>query len=333
MTTLTANSKKRLVGVGACYLDTILSVPHFVAEDEKLRASNIVRRRGGNCPNTLEVLQQLLASDDSVAVALNLISTLPESSSPAVQEIRSSLGAAVSTDTCIYRHGQSEPASSYIIKSLATGSRTIINYNALEEMKYDEFVQKSRSLDSGSEGMWYHFEGRIPDVTLRCIQYLRSATPRTTISVEVEKPGREGLQDLVPLVDVVFYSKSWAQSNGYKSAEECVLAQARVAPNALLLCCTWGEMGASALEPYKSKSICESAPAFKFADGRPIVDTVGAGDTFIAGILYSYISGHRDWTLQRRLGFANELAGRKVTQEGFAGLAQLVHVRHSGKYE
>lgn len=30
------------------------------------------------------------------------------------------------------------------------------------------------------------------------------------ISVEVEKPGREGLERLVAEADVVFYSKSWA---------------------------------------------------------------------------------------------------------------------------
>ncbi len=50
---------KYLVAVGAVYVDTILSVPHYPIEDEKLRATEIVRRRGGNCPNTLEVVAQL----------------------------------------------------------------------------------------------------------------------------------------------------------------------------------------------------------------------------------------------------------------------------------
>jgi ketohexokinase len=31
------------------------------------------------------------------------------------------------------------------------------------------------------------------------------------ISVEVERPGREGLEALAAEADVVFYSKSWAQ--------------------------------------------------------------------------------------------------------------------------
>ncbi|KAL8671626.1 MAG: hypothetical protein Q9168_003877 [Polycauliona sp. 1 TL-2023] len=63
----------------------------------------------------------------------------------------------------------------------------------------------------GEEMYWCHFEGRIPDVTLQSIQYLRQRFPNVLISVEVEKPARDGLQDLAALADVVFYSKSWAQ--------------------------------------------------------------------------------------------------------------------------
>ncbi len=43
------------------------------------------------------------------------------------------------------------------------------------------------------------------------MRYLRQQHPNVKISVEVEKPAREGLQDLAALADIVFYSKSWAQ--------------------------------------------------------------------------------------------------------------------------
>lgn len=49
------------------------------------------------------------------------------------------------------------------------------------------------------------------------------------------------------------------------------------------------------------------------------MDTVGAGDTFIAGMLYGWIV-QKTWGINERLAFANELAGRKVYQEGFKGL-------------
>lgn len=54
-------------------------------------------------------------------------------------------------------------------------------------------------------------QGRIPDQTLDCIRLLRSVLPQAQISVEVEKPGREGLRELAAEADVVFYSRSWAE--------------------------------------------------------------------------------------------------------------------------
>lgn len=55
--------------------------------------------------------------------------------------------------------------------------------------------------------------------------------------------------------------------------------------------------------------------------------TIGAGDTFTAGILYSFLAHDRDWTLSQKLGFSSELAGRKVIQEGFKGLGSLMRDR------
>lgn len=46
--------------------------------------------------------------------------------------------------------------------------------------------------------------------------------------------------------------------------------------------------------------------------------TIGAGDTFVAGMLYAL---HADgWSPGERLEFAVGLATRKVHREGFAGL-------------
>jgi ketohexokinase len=69
-------------------------------------------------------------------------------------------------------------------------------------------------------------KGRLPETTLRCIRYLRLVTSGSTISVEVEKPGREGLVELAAEADVVFYSRSWAESRGYTTPEACLRAEA-----------------------------------------------------------------------------------------------------------
>jgi ketohexokinase len=47
--------------------------------------------------------------------------------------------------------------------------------------------------------------------------------------------------------------------------------------------------------------------------------TIGAGDTFIAGMLYAWLC-QENWNLAKKIQFANRVAGMKVGQEGFSGL-------------
>lgn len=135
----------------------IIRTPHYPGEDEKLRASSISRRRGGNCPNTLEVLQQLVAENPAAKeTSLNLIAILPAQSSVASRQIREAFEPRVSLSHCIYREQFQEPASSYIFKSEASGSRTIVNYNELPEMTLEEFTSITDRLRV--QDAWYHFE-------------------------------------------------------------------------------------------------------------------------------------------------------------------------------
>jgi ketohexokinase len=81
---------------------------------------------------------------------------MPCSSSPATRQIQSSLGPGVDFSHCLYRESSSEAPSSYIIRSLATGSRTIVNYNELADMTGDEFSKAADNLSG--EALVYHFE-------------------------------------------------------------------------------------------------------------------------------------------------------------------------------
>ncbi len=181
----TQEYKTRVIVVGACYLDTILrfvkiryargftvsfppSVPFYPAEDEKLRASSLAHRRGGNGPNTLEVLQHLVGGYGGKP-SLSLCSVLPSATSLAAEQIRQSLSPHVDLSCCIYRSDQTEAASSYIIRSLATGSRTIVNHNSLPEMTVDEFQAAAAQVTE--EACWFHFE--VPYQQERFTRYRR----------------------------------------------------------------------------------------------------------------------------------------------------------------
>ena len=70
-----------------------------------------------------------------------------------------------------------------------------------------------------------------------------------------------------------------------------------------------------------SKLSSESQDPWKKSESMLIrISPIGAGDTFIAGMLYALNRKRKDWDLSRKLAFANRVAGMKVSQEGFAGL-------------
>ena len=160
-------------------------MPHFPEEDSKLRATSLQVRRGGNCPNTLEALQRLLdlhwarrseeigidgGSDRTAACGIrpHLITCLPSTQSPAYDTIAKSLMSSsqdgergpppIDLTSCILRTPH-DAAGSYIIRSEATGTRTVVNYNGLDEMTAVEFMEAAhRFVSNGGEDVWFHFE-------------------------------------------------------------------------------------------------------------------------------------------------------------------------------
>ncbi|KAH8179606.1 hypothetical protein LIA77_01125 [Sarocladium implicatum] len=186
-------------------------VPFFPSEDSKLRATSSTTRVGGNCPNSIQVLRQLFSSLPASPndVILHLISCLPARSSPASHRIASTLATDLtkhgrlnsnntepketscgrtSLEHCIYREDHTEPASSYILRSTSTGTRTIINYNSLPEMSVAEFKERVLKFDPHDQ-TWWHFEViELPrryyktwtSVMSRCISHIGRLLTRTS---------------------------------------------------------------------------------------------------------------------------------------------------------
>ncbi|KAF3050762.1 hypothetical protein E8E11_009806 [Didymella keratinophila] len=340
----TAPRTQRLICVGAVYMDTILSVPQFPQEDTKLRATKVERRRGGNTANALEVFTQLLPRqgdrDESTYTSEQyLLTVLPEYLSEDSKAVMLSL-PGISSELCLFRKDERLAASSYIIQSAQNQTRTIVSANPLDEMTLEEFKKGVAPLIDdpkiGKDDVWIHFEGRIPEVILPCVNWLRETygyKEKIKISLECEKPDRVGLKDIVPLVDLVFYSKIWAEAH-YEG--ECSLKDNAVPartfldtqldithPEAILVC-TWGAGTCVAMRKGTNQEpIISEAPAWRPSRNydATVTDTVGAGDTFTAGMVYGMFV-QKGWNMDQRLNFANELAGRKVYQEGFKGLGE-----------
>lgn len=121
---------------------------------------------------------------------------------------------------------------------------------------------------------------------------------------------RADIETLAPLVDVVLWSRPYAEAKGYGSAEE-LLTGARDHASRELMTCTWGAAGAWILDARGEINHC---PAFT---PERVVDTIGAGDVFNAGMIASLSKG---LDAVGALRFATQLAGKKVAMLGFAGL-------------
>ncbi|XP_031591159.1 ketohexokinase isoform X11 [Oreochromis aureus] len=166
---------------------------------------------------------------------------------------------------------------------------------------------------------WIHWEGRNAEEQVKMIQQVEqynSMLPqqqKITISVEIEKT-RKPLYQLFPHGDVVFVSKDVARDFGFESAEAALKGlYSRVKQGAVLIC-AWAEKGADALGP---DGVIIHSDAFP---PESLVDTLGAGDTFNAAVIYTLSKGG---SLQDALTFGCRVAGRKCGFHGYDSISKV----------
>ncbi|KAF9380608.1 hypothetical protein CPB97_008249 [Podila verticillata] len=301
-----------------------MHVHHFPGEDTKQRAERVEQRRGGNAANSAEVLGQdprakvwYMSSMPSQVASRVLLRALEENK--------------VNTDACVFHSSQHTPPQAYIISAGNTGTRTIISHSTLPDITFAEFAKKfdMECLKMNSDisqpacpYRWIHFEGRGLEVEkmidhVEAVYVRQNWRQKLTISVEFEKGDRPGIASLLKKADVCFFSRLYAETLGFDRPEFFLSSVADFCkPTATLFCC-WGSLGAVGLH-------LESGTRFSSSAGNigAAVDTVGAGDTFIAGIILAL--GVRGYDIGRGLRFACELASQKCSQYGFKRLLQAI---------
>ncbi|MDG4868407.1 PfkB family carbohydrate kinase [Guyparkeria sp. 1SP6A2] len=286
----------KLLGVGIATLDIINELDHYPDEDSEQRALAQRVELGGNVANSLRVLRQFGHPCDFAGV----LSDDPDGRR--IADLLDRYGIATRHAHTVDR---GHAPTSYITLNRTSGSRTIVHYRDLPEYDLGSFM----GIDvTGYD--WLHFEARACDETAAMLALARAQLVDQPISLEVEKE-RPHLDQLWSFPDVIFFSAAFARGRGFADPQ-AFLTQAREwAPQALFVL-GWGAEGAWLSRPGQENH--EHVPA------RPItavVDSIGAGDTLIAGFIHARSRGQG---ALEALECAVRLAERKIQQPGFAGL-------------
>jgi len=285
-----------IIGVGIAAVDIVNITSGYPEEDQEVRAVAHSMRRGGNITNTLVVLSQLghhcqwlgtMADDVNSQVIIDDLVT-----------------HGIDYSHCPRMVDSTSPTS-YITLNQNNGSRTIVHYRDLPELSDEYFHELPLT-----EVDWIHFEGRNCPATRAMINRVRQQSRTIPLSVEIEKP-RDQLELLFDTADCYFFSRAFAHTQQFATAEELLCHFRSLNPNALLIC-TWGADGAYAMDGDKLIHV-----AAVHID--KVVDSIGAGDTFIAGFIDAQLkSSNIDTALQ----FACQLASHKCTMQGFTNLTK-----------
>lgn len=346
----------RVLVAGNVVMDNIFDVETYPREDTGQRALDARKSLGGHAGTVSRVLAQLQGARTYVS----FVGTVPTVEDPDTAHAISTFKAE-SVDTSLLDEvgGRALPTSC-ILLSLDTGARTIVSTrHGVRELSVAHFTEAAHRAFAEEQDQgklrWCHLECRQdPSVMLKMAEAWRAAGPQDDVcrplSLEVARPTwtPEALLPLFRTSDYVFLSQEFVQGHAAELLAGQQLAAAEVAVRAVasgmplawdpkqhtaalalrtlagrigasktVLVCLWGAVGSFALDVATGSHCFE--PAVRVDH---VVESAHAGDTFIAAFIHASL---RRPDVRTALRCGSSVAGRKVSQVGFADLVKALH--------
>ncbi|XP_065362267.1 ketohexokinase-like [Calliphora vicina] len=304
-------SEPRILCVGMCVLDIIHVCAEYPQEDTDKRCLDGYWQRGGNASNNCSVLSKLGAKCEFLGMT---------SSAVAFQFLYEDCKQRnIELKNC--PKSEMNPPFSSVILVKNQGTRTIVHANTgFPILKFEDFQKINLHHYS-----WIHFEGRNVEETKQMIDMIRKYNGKhkennIKISVELEKLNKD-LYILAMRADVVFVGKDIAQHMGWSSAKEAVYSSQSIIgdlkakdisetwPSQMIIC-PWGSECSDALDGFSNDYF--SLPAVSVEN---IVDSLGAGDTFVAAVIYAMNNLNKN--LKESVDYGNHVAAFKIQHRGY----------------
>ena len=283
----------KIVGLGACVVDTLISCESFPREDTKYKASEITKVCGGPVANALVVASHLGAEASVIGAVSD-----DDGGKFIISDFKSQ---GVNTDGTV-AVGNTRSFVSFVILSKTSGTRTCI----FERGSVPDNAQNvCLSAIDGAHVL--HLDGNYLTSAIHAAKYAKSVGVKVSLDAGGLYPG---IEELLPLVDILIPSAEFAMGiTKTDSPRDAIIAlYEKYSPEVLVV--TDGERGGYYV---KDGEVHTYAP-FKI---QPI-DTNGAGDTFHGAFITAYTDG---MGLEECCRFASAASAYKCMHKGIRGYA------------